>query len=307
MPVDATYQLVVKPDLYGQMVRRSLEPLPRQVVRGVDVHGRHDFHVRRGVAIVMTVENKRVQQLASDGVVPGLALRGDGRAVRRLADTGPDKSVPSRNYILRALSKSDLSVLTPALTFETLASGAVLYEPEYEVDWVWFPLTAVLSVVTVMSDGRAVESDTVGHESAVGILAALGKTTCTSRTFVQIPGEAVRLSATRLRRQAAESPHLRQLLVRHALGNLAQAHQSVACNALHPVGTRLCRWLLMSQDRTASDTIRLTQQFLATMIGVQRTTITRLLAELAGEGIIDNGRGRIEILDRARLEIRVCE
>ncbi|MGH7025444.1 MAG: Crp/Fnr family transcriptional regulator [Caulobacteraceae bacterium] len=218
-----------------------------------------------------------------------------------------DSPLFTRNYILRALSAADRAMLEPDLVRYALASGEILYEPDYQVDWVWFPLTAVLSVVTVMSNGRTVESDTIGRESAVGILAALGKAVSTSRTITQIPGEAIRLPAIRLRRAAEESPRLRQLLVRHALANLAQAHQSVACNALHDVGARVCRWLLMSQDRTASDTVRLTQQYLAFMVGVQRTTITHLLAELAGEGLIAKHRGRIDILDRAGLEARVCE
>jgi CRP-like cAMP-binding protein len=201
----------------------------------------------------------------------------------------------------------DRAALEPALASVTLRSGEVLYEPDYEVDWVYFPCTAVLSVVTVMKDGRTVESDTIGRESAAGILAALGGAVSTSRTFTQIPGEVVRLSASRLRRQANESVNLRRLLVRHALANLAQAHQSVACIALHDVGARVCRWLLMSQDRTASDEVRLTQQYLAIMVGVQRTTITRLLSELAALNIIRKSRGRIDILDRARLAAQACE
>ncbi|HXV01225.1 MAG TPA: Crp/Fnr family transcriptional regulator [Caulobacteraceae bacterium] len=213
----------------------------------------------------------------------------------------------SRNHILRALSRTDFEALAPQLVTLAVAGGEVMYEPEYEIDWVWFPITAVLSVVTVMSDGRTVESDTVGRESAVGILAALGNAVSTSRTFTQIPGEAVRLPALALRRQAAASARLRTLLMRHALANLAVAHQSVACNALHDVGARICRWLLMSQDRTASNMVRLTQEYLAFMVGVQRTTVTRLLADLAAKGVIAKHRGRIEILDRPGLEARVCE
>ncbi|HEY2178585.1 MAG TPA: Crp/Fnr family transcriptional regulator [Caulobacteraceae bacterium] len=213
----------------------------------------------------------------------------------------------SRNYILRALSRPDAEALAADFATVVVASGEVVYEPEYEIDWVFFPTTAVLSVVTVMRDGRTVESDTVGRESAVGILAALGKAVSTSRTFTQIPGDAVRLPAVALRRQANESARLRTLLMRHALANLAVAHQSVACNALHDVGARMCRWLLMSQDRIASDNVRLTQEYLAFMVGVQRTTVTRLLAELAADSVIAKYRGRIEILDRESLEARVCE
>jgi CRP-like cAMP-binding protein len=165
----------------------------------------------------------------------------------------------------------------------------------------------VLSVVTVMVNGRTVESDTVGYESVVGVLCALGGTQAVSRTFTQIPGSAVRLSAARLRRQADESPAFRKLLIRHAQANLAQAHQSVACNALHELSERLCRWLLMSHDRTASDDVQLTQQYLATMLGVQRTTVTEALGELASAGMIRQGRGCIHIIDRAQMEALVCE
>ncbi len=193
------------------------------------------------------------------------------------------------------------------MTFVELASGDVLYEPGDAVDWVYFPSTAVLSVITIMGDGRSVESGTVGRESVVGVLAALGSAAAFSRTVAQIPGHAIRLSSSRLRNRANESAHLRGLLLRHSLANLAQAEQSVACNALHDVRARLCRWLLMSQDRTDSDIVRLTQHYLATMVGVQRTTVTQLLADLAAEDVIRKGRGRIEILDRKRMRAGVCE
>jgi CRP-like cAMP-binding protein len=128
-----------------------------------------------------------------------------------------------------------------------------------------------------------------------------------SRTFTQIAGDAVRISAARLRRQADASPALRQLLIRHAYANLAQAHQSAACNALHELEQRLCRWLLMSQDRTDSAIVRLTQQYLATMLGVQRTTVTHALRQLSGQGLVRRRRGAVEILDRQRMEALVCE
>jgi CRP-like cAMP-binding protein len=212
-----------------------------------------------------------------------------------------------RNFVLRALSPADREALEPHLQPVWLASGEVLYEPDYPVAWVYFPNTAVLSVVTVMADGRTVESDTVGYESVVGALCALGSSAPVTRTFTQIPGSVMRLSAARLRRRADESPSLRQLLIRHAQANLAQAHQSVACNALHGLSERLCRWLLMSHDRTANDEVRLTQQYLATMLGVQRTTVTQALGELRAAKLIRQGRGRIYILDRPRMEALTCE
>ncbi len=213
----------------------------------------------------------------------------------------------TRNYVLLALAEADRSALEPFAETIMLASGEVLYEPDYPVDWVYFPNTAVLSVVTVMADGRTVESDTVGYESVVGVLNALGSCVAVNRTFTQISGSVIRLSASRLRHQAARSAELRKLLMRHAQANLAQAHQSVACNALHGLNQRLCRWLLMSQDRTAEDAVRLTQQYLATMLGVQRTTVTEALGELADAGLIRQGRGRIDILDRPRMLAASCE
>ncbi len=212
-----------------------------------------------------------------------------------------------RNQLLRLISAADRDALAPHMQTVTLESGDILYEPDYAVEWVYFPVTAVLSVVTVMTDGRTVESDTVGFESVVGVLAALGGTPTVSRTFTQIAGEAIRISAARLRRQADASPSLRQLLIRHAYANLAQAHQSAACNALHDLDQRLCRWLLMSQDRTASSLVRLTQQYLATMLGVQRTTVTHALRDLAEKGLVRQRRGSIEILDRLRIEALSCE
>lgn len=213
----------------------------------------------------------------------------------------------SRNQLLRRLADSDRVALASDLQPVFLMSGDILYEPDYPVEWIYFPTTAVLSVVTVMTDGRTVESDTVGYESVVGALAALGGSPAVGRTFVQIAGEAVRIHASRIRHQAEASPNFRRLLIRHAYANLAQAHQSAACNALHELEQRLCRWLLMSQDRTASPQVRLTQQYLATMLGVQRTTVTEALRDLADKGLIRRGRARIEILDRARIESLSCE
>lgn len=190
-----------------------------------------------------------------------------------------------RNQLPLLIPPADREAIAAQLVIVPLASGEILYEPDYPVDWVYFPITAVLSVVTVMVDGRTVECDTVGYESAVGVLAG-----------------AVRVSAARLRRQSNQSSGLRQLLIRHTY-----AHQSAACNALHALEQRLCKWLLMSQDRAADTKVRLTKQYLATMLGVQRTTVTAALRDLADKQLIRRGRGYVEILDRAWLEALVCE
>ncbi|HVY33948.1 MAG TPA: Crp/Fnr family transcriptional regulator [Caulobacteraceae bacterium] len=213
----------------------------------------------------------------------------------------------SRNRVLNSLAPPLLDALASFTAVTNLSSGDVLFEPDRSVDRVYFPNTAVLSVVTVMEDGRTVECDTVGYESAVGLLEALSGSRAVSRTFTQIPGTAVAIRAQSLRTLAEANPDLRSTLLRHAQANLAQAHQSVACNALHSVEQRLCRWLLASHDRTTSDVIQLTQQYLATMVGVQRTTITQALQELAKAGVIRQGHRQVQVLSRRGLEQRACE
>ena len=213
----------------------------------------------------------------------------------------------SRNAVLRLLDRGDVAALLPYAEIVSLDSGDILYEPDQPLDWVYFPLTSVLSIVNVMRDGRTVESDTVGCESVVGILHALGSPVAINRTFVQIAGEAIRLPPDRLGRQALKNPRLLNLLIRHTQINLAQAHQSVACNALHPVTARLCRWLLLSHDRTGSDVIRLTQDYLATMLGVQRTTVTQAMSVLKAARLIDYRRGKISVFDRDGIEKQACE
>jgi CRP-like cAMP-binding protein len=213
----------------------------------------------------------------------------------------------AHNHVLTVMSAADRAALAPHLQEVALSSGDVLVERGHRVTWVYFPLSAVVSVVTLMADGRAVESDTVGRESAVGLLCALGEPISVDRIFTQIAGRALRIPAARIRRQAEGSHTLHRLLIRHAQANLAQAHQSVACNALHDTGQRLARWLLMSQDRTGGDDIRLTHEFLATMLGVQRTTVTEALRALAARDLIRQERGVIHILDRAGLQAQVCE
>ncbi len=158
-----------------------------------------------------------------------------------------------------------------------------------------------------MRDGRTVESATVGRESVVGVLNALGSRDAVNRTLVQIAGEAIRLPAGRLNEVALTRPGLMNLLLRHTQANLAQAHQSVACNALHPVNARLCRWLLLSEDRTGSPIVPLTQDYLATMLGVQRTTVTQAMRVLKAGNLISYSRGKIRIADRQGIEDLACE
>jgi CRP-like cAMP-binding protein len=212
-----------------------------------------------------------------------------------------------RNYLLSALPESDKAALTPNCMEVSLGGGEIVFEPDRPVEFVLFPSTTVLSEVRVMADGRQVETATIGVESLSGLLSALTGEPARNRTFAQIAGGAIRLPAARLRAQAAASAPLMHLLLRHLHANSAQAEQSVACNALHHVAARLARWLLMTSDRTGRPTVALTQDYLAVMVGAQRTTVSGGAAALKARGLIRYSRGQIDIIDRAGLEHAACE
>jgi CRP-like cAMP-binding protein len=211
------------------------------------------------------------------------------------------------NHFLDGLEEEALRLFRPYLVDVVLDRDQVVATPGIELDLVCFPVSAVLSVVTAMKDGDHVEACAIGHESAYGLLNALGSPIAIDRVVAQVPGRALKMPTFRLRAAAALSPNITDLVIRHAQANAAQAQQSVACNALHTVEERLCRWLLMTQDRTQSDRLPLTQEFLSFMLGVQRTTVTGVARALQKAGVIQYSRGRIEILDRDGLETWACE
>ena len=175
------------------------------------------------------------------------------------------------------------------------------------MEQVFFPSTAVLSVVTVMLDGHAVESSTIGHESGTPLLWALANQPSKVRIFAQIGGTATRLPASVLRARARESAGLMTLLVRHSASITFQAEQGVACNVLHDAPARLARWLLMTQDRTGNRSLPLTQEYMSVMTGVQRTTISMVANQLRSAGLIRFSRGNVEVLDREGLQAYACE
>ncbi|THD63876.1 Crp/Fnr family transcriptional regulator [Phenylobacterium sp.] len=212
-----------------------------------------------------------------------------------------------RNRILSIVDKADLVALLPHMTEVTWGPGVALYEVGGEVTQVHFPSSAGLSIVAVMADGAEVECATVGYEGAVGILPALSGASSSNRTYVQLAGSGISISAAALRDQAAKSPALLELLLRSAQTLIAQEEQSVACNALHEIEKRLARWLLICHDRLNTSVLSITQEYLAIMLGVQRTTVSAAAGVLRSEGLIRYSRGQIEILDRDGLERRSCE
>lgn len=212
------------------------------------------------------------------------------------------------NRLLAALRPADLALLTPHLTPVTLAAGSVLFEPGDDITRTVLPCySTMVSLLVVTRDGEEIEVASIGREGAIGGIVSAGFKPAYGRAVVRIPGAALTIHTARLEDAKNRSPTLADLFSRYADALLAQMMQSAACNALHGIDQRMCRWLLSTHDRANQPTIRLTQETLADMLGVQRTTVTAVAKALQDEGMIRNGRGRIEILDRARLERRACE
>lgn len=211
------------------------------------------------------------------------------------------------NFFLTALSAADVDALSGSLVETSFSAAQVLYEPHDPVDVIYFPGSACISIVTVLEDGKAVETSTVGRESAVALVDAISGESARSRIFAQIGGSAMRMSASAYRNRLQESPKLMRLTLLHIRATALQAEQGVACNASHGVHQRLARWLLMTQDRVGSDAFPLTQEYMAVMTGVQRSTVSLMAATLKREGVIDYSRGLMRIVDRPALEAHACE
>ena len=211
------------------------------------------------------------------------------------------------NFLLSALDPADLQALLPHLEEVSLSAGEVLFEAGDLIDAIYFPGSACISIVTIMSDGKTVETSTVGRESGVGLLDALTQQPARTRIFAQIAGSATRLPASVFRHRLAESPALLHLTLLHARATSIQAEQGVACNISHEVQGRLARWLLMTQDRAHSDAIHLTHEFLGHMLGVRRVGVTKAATSLQNKALISYNRGDITILDRDGLEAASCE
>ncbi|PZQ62606.1 MAG: Crp/Fnr family transcriptional regulator [Phenylobacterium zucineum] len=212
------------------------------------------------------------------------------------------------NRLLRALSPRDFAVLEPHLQPVPLPAGKVLFEPGDDVVTTYFPATgAMVSLLIVTRDGREVEAATIGSEGAVGGIVSEGHKPAFGRAVVQVGGEGFAIPTSHLEAAKTGSPRFGDLFARYADALLAQMMQSIACNALHSVEERFARWLLSSHDRAGDDVIQLTQQSMAEMLGVQRTTVTAVTGALQARGLIRAHRGRVEVVDRRGLERAACE
>jgi CRP-like cAMP-binding protein len=214
---------------------------------------------------------------------------------------------PPGNRLLARLPPQEYQRLLPLLRLFPLEFNYVLNEPRSAIDYIYFPSRGVVSAVTLMEDGTVIEVATVGNEGMVGLSAFLGDEESPNRQIVQVPGESLRMGADDLRAETTQDTPLRRLLFRYNTAFFKQISQAVACNGLHRVQQRCCKWVLMTHDRAQSDEFPLTHEFLSHMLGVRRMSVTDVLKPLQDAGLIRNRRGWITVLNRPGLEAATCE
>jgi CRP-like cAMP-binding protein len=212
-----------------------------------------------------------------------------------------------KNHLLSLLSPSDLNRLEPHLKPTHFEQRHVLFEADEQIHHVYFPSSAVVSLVTSLSTGETIEVAMVGLDGVVGASAALNGKVSLSRGIIQLAGEVVVCDIDAFKSIAVQSPKLLALLIRHEQTIYAQAQQSAACFATHQVVARLSRWLLRARDLSGSDTLSFTQEYLAQMLGVRRTSVTVVAHTLQAAGLIKYARGRIQILNTEGLQDSACE
>jgi CRP-like cAMP-binding protein len=214
---------------------------------------------------------------------------------------------PASNKLLAALSHDDFELLRPYLTTVRIDQGTVLCEVGQEVDHVYFPLSGMISIAVVMRNGKLVETATVGREGVLGAMSGLRPHISLVRAIAQLPMFASRTASARLRSAASNSKPIFDLCLRYIEVLLAQAQINAACNALHRIEARFCRWLLQTRDRAHSDTVLVTQEFLSEMLGVRRTSVTQVACQIQSSGAISYSRGIIKIIDLDALKTMSCE
>jgi len=214
---------------------------------------------------------------------------------------------PHANRLLGLLTPADYARLQPHLRPIVLEYRQSLYRAHAPIGFVHFIETGVGSLVNTMANGDASEVGTIGNEGVVGLPVLLGDQRAPTSVYVQVPGAGLRMKATSFKKELAQSPSMQAVMLHYAHAFFNQVAQSAACNQFHSIEQRCCRWLLMTRDRMQSDDFLLTQEFLAMMLGVQRTGVTVAAGALQQRGLIRYKRGNVSVLDRLGLERRSCE
>lgn len=216
-------------------------------------------------------------------------------------------TVPTDNHLLAALAQPEQERLFPHLEITSLKLGEVLYESGSRLSHVYFPTDSIVSLLYVMEDGASAEIAVVGNEGLVGVALFMGGQTTPSRAVVQSAGTAYRLAGATMQREFERAGALQNVLLRYTQALLTQMAQTAVCNRHHSIDQQLCRWLLLSLDRLPTNELSMTQDLIANMLGVRREGVTEAAGNLQSAGLIRYSRGRITVLDRAKLEQRVCE
>jgi CRP-like cAMP-binding protein len=214
---------------------------------------------------------------------------------------------PVGNIILLSISDSDYSSLRPHLEYVSLPNHLVLHEGSGKLEFAYFPNRGLISLVVVMKDGRTAEAGVVGNEGFTGTPAAVGLSRSPLQEVVQITGDGFRVGTAALQSTLKSTPDLQLMLSRYAVVQGILVAETAACNRLHDVKQRLARWLLMTQDRVDSESLPITHDFLATMLGTDRPTVSLAAGVLQREKIIEYTRGAVKIVNRQKLEDSACE
>jgi CRP-like cAMP-binding protein len=214
---------------------------------------------------------------------------------------------PRQNFLLAALANTEWQRWQPLLEQVEMPLGQVLYESGATLTHVYFPTTAIVSLLYVMENGASAEIAVVGNEGLVGVALFMGGESTPSRAVVQSAGQGFRLKAQLLKDEFNRAGPVLHLLLRYTQALITQMAQTAVCNRHHALDQQLCRWLLLSLDRLQGDELVMTQELIANMLGVRREGVTEAALELQRAGLISYVRGHITVLDRSRLEERTCE
>jgi CRP-like cAMP-binding protein len=228
----------------------------------------------------------------------------------RVAQSGQRTNVEGKhvtNKVLLAAPDNEYQLMRPDLTFVDLPHHLSLHEPTQNIKFVYFPNRGMVSQVVVTKDGRTVEVGVVGNEGYVGAGLAVGLSRSSVREVIQIAGDGFRMMGNALERILQSAPQLQMILSRHSGLQGMQIAQTAACNRLHDIQQRLSRWLLMTQDRVSLAVLPITHDFIATMMGTDRSTVSLAASVLQKKGIIDYVRGAVKIVNRRKLQNSACE